>query len=267
MHSEFTQKLHTGRSMPTLGLGTWQLSKDTADIVVKALELGYRMIDTSGDYGTQPGIAKGLKKSDVDRSSIYIVTKVEEDEDAYKSAQKNVSELGLEYADLILIHRPPKGSAGQKLWEGLRRARDDGIVKDIGVSNYTIEQMQTLAESSSEMPTVNQIEWTPFGHSQDMLDFCQENDIIIQAYSPLTRTKRLDDKLVARLAKKYGKTPAQILIRWCLQIGCVPLPKANKRKHLEDNADVFDFEINQNDMAGLNKLNEHYSALGGLPYV
>jgi diketogulonate reductase-like aldo/keto reductase len=251
--------------MPVLGLGTWQLTDDTAGTIAKALELGYPMIDTSGDYGTQPGIGEGLKQSGAARDSFYLVTKVEETDDAYAAARKNLDELQLDFANLMLIHRPPDSGAGEELWQGLIRARDAGLTKDIGVSNYSIEQMQALAESSGEMPSVNQIEWSPFGHSEEILAYCQDNNIIIQAYSPLARSKRLDNDVLEDMASRYGKSTAQIIIRWNLQLGIIPIVKANREEHLKENIDVFDFVITDDDMATLNGLNEHYSALSSAP--
>jgi diketogulonate reductase-like aldo/keto reductase len=265
MNPQSTITLRTGRTMPVMGLGTWQLTIDTPGTVAYALELGYRMIDTSGDYGTQPGIAKGLRQSSVARSDVYIVTKVEATDDAYEAARRNVAELGLEYADLILIHHPPpsgSGDAGEELWEGLLRARSDGIAKDVGVSNYSVSLIRQLMKNSGEVPAVNQIEWSPFGYSEDMFFFCDENDIALQSYSPLTRGRRLGDDKLAAIATRYDKTPAQILIRWNLELGTIPLPKANHRNHLEENIDVFDFEISDDDSTRLNSLNEHYSSLG-----
>ncbi len=260
--------LHTGRKMPLIGLGTWELTDDTDEVIAKALEIGYPMIDTSGDYGTQPGIGEGLRKSGVRRGSVYIVTKVEETDDSYEAAKNNLGELGIDYVDLMLVHRPPKSGAGEELWEGLIRAKKEGLVKDIGVSNYPIELIESLSEQfPEEKPVVNQIEWSPFGHSVDMLEYCNDNDIIIQAYSPLTRAERLENPDLRKIAEAYGKDPAQILTRWNLQTGTVPLPKANDIGHLEENLDVFDFEINDDDMATLNSMNEHYSALESLPYV
>jgi 2,5-diketo-D-gluconate reductase A len=147
------------------------------------------------------------------------------------------------------------------------RARADGLVRDIGVSNYSIDLVEALAEATHEMPTVNQIEWSPFGHSDRVLEHARSNGIIIQAYSPLTRATRLSDNRLGEIAGKYGKSPAQLLIRWNLQRGTVPLPKANQSKHLGENIDVFDFEIAADDMAVLRSLNEEYSALGTLPYA
>src|SRR4051794_12869378 len=129
--------LASGRRMPVLGLGTWQLTLDTAGTVGHALDLGYRMIDTSGDYGTQPGVGEAVRRSSVPRAEIFLVTKVEEDDDSYEASQRNLDELGLDYVDLTLIHRPPKNNAGEQLWAGLIRARNEGLTRDIGVSNYT----------------------------------------------------------------------------------------------------------------------------------
>jgi diketogulonate reductase-like aldo/keto reductase len=266
MDQQSTVTLHTGRKMPVLGLGSWELTKDTAGTVQAAVGLGYRMIDTSGDYGTQPGIGKGLQQDGIDRRSIYLITKVEETDDAYEATRKDLRELQVAYADLMLIHRPPERGAGEELWRGLMRAKKDGLTKDIGVSNYTPELITELIDATGETPTVNQIEWSPFGHSDEMTRYCRKHKIVIQAYSPLTRGERLDDKQLQEIARGYGKTPAQVLIRWNLQRGTVPIPKANQKDHLKEDIDVFDFEIGSDDMASLDKLNERYSALGTLPY-
>lgn len=267
MSKDSTVQLHTGNAMPVFGLGTWQLTNDTAGSIAYALELGYPLIDTSSDYGTQPGIGAGIKQSKLVRESIYITTKVEETDDAYERTRSNLQELDIEYVDLMLIHRPPPEGAGEELWEGLIKAKKEGLIKDIGVSNYSIELIDQLIEASGEVPTVNQIEWSPFGHSKDMLKYCDEKKIVIQAYSPLTRAKRLDDQTLAQVGEKYRKSPAQVLIRWNLQFGTVPLPKANQKLHVEEDIDVFDFELTDEDMKLLNNLNEHYSSLGSLPYA
>jgi len=267
MDKDARVELLTGSLMPILGLGAWQLTHDTAGTIAYALESGYRMIDTSSDYGTQPGVGKGIKRSGIERGKLYIVTKVEEDDDAYERAEANLDELGLSYVDLLLIHRPPPDGAGEELWEGLIQAKEDGLTRDIGVSNYGVPLIESLIDFSDEVPVVNQIEWSPFGHSEEMLRYCTERDIIIQAYSPLTHGKRLNDKTLKQLADKYGKSPAQILIRWNLQLGTVPLPKANQREHVAENLDVFDFEISKEDMRLLSSLNETYSSLGSLSYI
>lgn len=252
--------------MPVFGLGTWQLTHDTAETVLFALQLGFSLIDTSSDYGTQSGIGWALKTADINREDIYVVTKVEETDDAYERTKTNLRELGLDYVDLMLIHRPPPKGAGESLWEGLIKAKETGLAMDIGVCNYSSRLIDRLIDTSSEIPAVNQIEWTPFGYSEDMKQYCEEKGIIIQAYSPLTRSKRLNDETLVRVAGKYNKTTAQILIRWNLQQDIVPIPKANHRRHLEENINVFDFELSDRDIELINGLNQHYSSLGFLLY-
>lgn len=267
MDTNSTLRLRTGRSMPVIGLGTWQLTNNTAGAVEEALRLGYRMIDTSSDYGTQPGIGEAINRSGIARDEIYLVAKVEQDDRAFEATRKYLGEMDREYADLMLIHRPPPGGAGRRLWEDLIKARDEGLTRDIGVSNYSAAQIDDLVDATGETPAVNQIEWSPFGWDVEMLDYCRERDIVIQAYSPLTRATRLDDQRLAGMAALYDKTPAQVLVRWDLQLGVAPLPKANQKRHQEENINVFDFKIREEHMAALGAFNERYSALGSLPYV
>jgi 2,5-diketo-D-gluconate reductase A len=262
-----TIRLNSGRRMPAMGCGTWQLSHHTTETVLQALRLGYRMLDTAGDYHTQRGIGEALRQSELPRDAVFVITKVEPSEDAYEAVRRNLGELKLDYADLVLVHRPPERGVGEVMWQELRRAKRERLTREIGVSNYSIEQIEELVYRTGELPAVNQIEWSPFGHSPRMLDFCHDNGIVIQAWSPLTRGSRLNDDKLASMAARYGRTPAQLLIRWNLQLGVVPLPKANHVQHLEDNLHVFDFEITQPDMAKLRALNEHFSALSRLQYL
>lgn len=267
MDPQSTIALHTGSEMPVLGLGTWLLTHDTAGTVAHALDLGYRMIDTAADYGSQPGIGEAVRRRQVDRAELYVVTKVEETDEPHEAARAYLREIGLDYADLTLIHRPPPGGAGAELWEELIRVKRDGLAVDIGVSNYAMDRIDELSRATGEVPAVNQVEWSPFGFSAHFLERSRQAGIVVQAYSPLTRARRLDDPTLLDVGARYGKSPAQILIRWNLQRGTVPLPKANRRTHLEENIGVFDFRISEDDIARLNSLNEHYSSLGVLPYV
>lgn len=265
--SQQTITLRSGHKMPALGLGTWQLTDHTADTVVAALDKGYRMIDTSGDYGTQPGIGKGLGRTSLDRADIFIVTKVEETDDAYAATRKNLEELGIDYADLVLIHRPPQQGAGEDLWRGLIRAKEEGLARDIGVSNYSTDKIDALIAATGETPVVNQIEWSPMGHSDAMRRYADDKDMVIQAYSPLTRATKLSEGDLKKMADKYGKTPAQLILRWNIQSGTVPLPKASRTDHMEENIHVFDFEIDDDDMRTIDAMNTHYSVFGQLPYA
>ena len=268
MHKTTTLSLHTGNTIPVIRLGTWQLTPNTSQTIIKALGMGYPMIDTSGDYSTQPGIGQGIKQSGVSRDNFYLVTKVEETNNAYDATLKNLKELDLEYVDLMLIHRPPPTGFGAELWEGLIKAKKEGLVKDIGVSNYSIAQIESLAHASGEMPTVNQIEWSPFGYSPEMLKFAQKHNLIIQAYSPLTRGQQLNHPKLNQIAAQHQRIPAQILLRWNIQLGTVPLPKANSINHLQQNLNIFDFELSEAEMQALQELNTESSSLGSkLQYV
>jgi len=152
------------------------------------------------------------------------------------------------------------------LWRGLIRAKQEELARDIGVSNYSIGQIDSLIRATGETPAVNQIEWSPFGHSAQLWEYCRKREIAIQAHSPLTHGNRLGDDTLRTIAKRYRKTSAQLLIRWNLQLGVVPLPKANRLEHQLEDLEVFDFEISAADMTVLASLNERYSALGSLPY-
>jgi len=255
--------------MPAIGLGTWRLQGDGAtQTVAQALKLGYRLIDTSGNYHNQAAVGQGIRDSGAERGQLFIVTKVEAGEDGYDATAADIAELGLKYVDLMLIHWPPPGDIGLKQWQGLQRARDAGLARSIGVSNYSIQQMQALAEQSGELPAVNQIEWSPFGFSPEMLDFCQREEIVIMAYSPLTRTAQLQTPPVPQLADIHHKTPAQIALRWAIQKGALPIPKASSRPHLQENLAVFDFELSAAEMGQLDALNQYTSVISQhLPYL
>jgi 2,5-diketo-D-gluconate reductase A len=263
-----TLTLAGGAEMPALGLGTWQLTgEDAAAGIEHALSIGYRLIDTSGDYGNQPRIAEALRSSPVSREEVFLISKVEEDEDTHASTQDKLEELAVERLDLCLLHRPPPSGAGEALWEGLIAAKADALTREIGVSNYSSAQIDRLIEATGERPAVNQVEWSPFGYSDELLAHASRNEIAIQAYSPLTRGERLADETVRELGSRHGKTPAQVLLRWSLQVGAAPIPKASSPAHREENANLFDFELDDGEMRRLGALNEHYSALAGLPYV
>ena len=269
MNAASTISLLNGNKMPVMGLGTWKLTgEDCLRAVSMALELGYRMIDTASNYHNHQEVGQAIKSSRIPRNGIFLTTKVEENDDAFTATQDYLEELQQKYADLMLIHWPPRSGAGEQLWRGLIRARNSGLAKNIGVSNYTIEQMKQLIKTTGEVPAVNQIEWSPFGHSMEMLRFCRDNGIIIQAYSPLTHGERFEEGLIHEMAQKYGKTAAQIVIRWDIQHKIVPVIKATSRQHLKENIGMFDFEISNEDMRALDGLNEEFSALGGrLQYV
>lgn len=260
--------LHTGAVMPALGLGTWQLTGGDARTGIEhALELGYRLVDTADDYFNQAEVGAAIRASPLDRDQVFLTSKVEEDEDAYEGTEARLRDLGEDYLDLCLIHRPPPDGAGEDLWEGLLEARSDGLIRDAGVSNYTAEQVDRICEETGEPPTVNQLEWTPFGHSAELLAHHRELGVVVQAYSPLTRARRLGDAVVGEIASAHGRSPAQVLLRWALQLGTPPVPKAASAAHREENAAVFDFELDAAEMEQISALDEGWSSLAGLPYA
>ena len=259
--------LRTGREIPVIGLGSWMLTSHTAESVQHAFEIGYVMVDTSADYQTQAGIGKAMRRHDLPRDSLYIVMKVEPEEHGYHATVKNLADLKLAYADLVLIHRAPEKGVGEKLWKQLMQARDDGLTRDIGVCSYKLEKLQALADATGELPAVHQLEWSPFGHSLDMLSYCGAQQVVLQAYCPLTRGKRLKDERLAPIARKHGKSPAQVILRWNLQHGVAPIPKAYREDHQRDNLDIFDFALDEIDMGALDGFNEHFSALEKLEYL
>lgn len=265
MNKDSKITLRSGNKMPIIGLGTWELTEDTAETVMDALEMGYRMIDTSSDYNTQPEVGAAIRASGLEREQIFLVAKVEEDDEAYQATKDYLQEMQQEYADLMLIHRPPSSGAGEQLWQGLIKAKREGLAKDIGVSNYSIQQIQALIEATGEIPAVNQIEWSPFGYSVEMLDFCRLHGIVVQAYSPLTRGERLDDDTVVAIADKYETSPAAVLIRWAIELNTVPIIKASKLEHMQENLEALDIELDSEDMDKLSELNEQFSALSDKP--
>jgi 2,5-diketo-D-gluconate reductase A len=263
-----TLSLGTGTEMPRLGLGTWQLSGPGATEAIRyAIALGYRLLDAAFDYGSEEHIAAALGAPGVDRDELFLIDKVEEHEDARAATERRCRSLGVERLDLCLIHRPPPSGAGEQLWEGLIAAREHGRAREIGVSNYSIDQLERLIAATGVIPVVNQIEWTPFGHSGDVLEHARARGIVVQAYSPLTRGERLDDGTIGGIAASHDKSAAQVILRWNLQTGTAPVPKAAAHRHLEENIEVFDFELDREQMRRLDALNSHYSSLGGLPYV
>lgn len=271
-----TVELRTGRHMPVLGLGTWQLSENTAATIDTALLLGYRLIDTASHYDTQFAVGEALVRNGAARDSLYIITKVRAGDDVLPAVKHNLVQLQMLYADLVLLERPEvvegqfvadqlppepvQPPAGADLWAALVQARREGLTRDIGVSSYTPGLVDQLIKKTGEVPAVNQVEWSPFGYSRSMWKHAQANGILIQACSPLTRGERLDDAALHRIGKRHGKTPAQVMLRWSVQLGAVPIPKANQVAHLQENLDIFDFQLTDSEMERLSGLNEHYSS-------
>lgn len=254
--------LNCGIEMPVLGLGTFQseTGKATQDAVRWALEAGYRHIDTAAAYRNEQDVGIAVRDSGIVREQMFITTKIWNSNQGYEPALRAYDEslrrLGMEYIDLFLIHWPIKGTH-QDTWRALTRLYEEGRCRAVGVSNYMVRHLQQIQTASPLLPAVNQFEISPFGARQALVAFCQEKGIQVESYSPLARGRKLDNPVVGQLARKYGKSPAQVLIRWGLQKGFVVIPKSVHRERIIENADVFDFSIQDEDMQLLANLDEN----------
>ncbi|MFX1472507.1 MAG: aldo/keto reductase [Promethearchaeota archaeon] len=257
-----TLELNNGVKIPIFGLGTYHSTgAGIIDIIAGALQLGYRHIDTAAFYGNEREIGEAVRKSGIDRGEIFITTKLWNDDHGYDNAlaafNASLDKLGLDYVDLYLIHFPVYGKR-QESWRALEQIFGDGRARAIGVSNYMEWHLKELLENSESVPSVDQVEFHPFLYQRNLLDFCNSKDIRLEAYSPLTKGRRLHDQTLGELAREYDRTPAQILIRWSLQHDLIVIPKSTNPVRIRENADVFDFSISREDMERLNALDEGF---------
>jgi diketogulonate reductase-like aldo/keto reductase len=253
--------LTSGAQIPQVGLGVYQSTPGAAtrDAVTAALELGYRHIDTARIYQNEADVGAAIKASSVPRDQVFVTTKLWNDDHGYDEALRaldaSLERLGFDYVDLYLIHWPVPDRRRES-WRALERAFADGRARAIGVSNYLVQHLRELLGEAKVMPHVNQIELSPFLQRRDTRELCRKHGIVIEAYSPLTRGDRLAHPTVVALARAAGRTPAQVLLRWGIQHGCVVLPKSNRRDRISENAAVFDFALDAKAMATLDGLEE-----------
>ncbi|MBL8994346.1 MAG: aldo/keto reductase [Spirochaetia bacterium] len=258
-----TQKLNNGVDIPYFGLGVWSAPKgaDTENAVRWALEAGYRHIDTARAYNNEEDVGRAIRDSGIPRKEIFVTTKLARGEMGYdrtlRAFDESMDRLNLGFIDLYLIHWPTPESRKES-WRALEKIAESGRARSIGVSNYTIPHLSELLKDSKVVPAVNQVELSPFLSQQKLRDFCAKHNILVEAYSPLTRGVKLCHPVVVEVAGKYKKTPGQILIRWCLEHDLVVFPKSIHQERIVENAGVFDFEIAAPDMAELDALNEDF---------
>ncbi len=256
-----TATLHNGVKMPWLGLGVWRVSEgnEVESAVKAAIRAGYRSIDTAAIYKNEEGVGKAIKESGVSREELFVTTKVWNADQGYDSTlvafEESRKKLGLEYIDLYLVHWPVKGKF-KDTWKALEKLYHDGAVRAIGVSNFQIHHLQDVMADCTIKPMVNQVEYHPLLIQRELLAFCKENQIQMEAWSPLMQGN-LDQPLLHELSQKYGKSPAQIVLRWDLQNGVVTIPKSITESRIIENADIFDFELSAEDMEKISGLNQN----------
>jgi len=251
-----------GLDLPRLGLGVFQTPPGTVTrtAVAWALEAGYRAIDTAAMYGNEEDVGVAVRESGLPREEIVVTTKLWFSDHGFEPAQAaaraSQAKLGLGPIDLYLIHWPRANSPADRLgsWRALERLQRDGVVRTIGVSNYSIRHLEELREHSDVVPSVNQVEFHPFVYDPEFLRYHARHGIVVEAYSPLTRGRKLDDPRVARVASAHSKSPAQVLLRWGLQHDLVVLPKSIRRERIRENADLFDFSLSPAEMEALDGL-------------
>lgn len=264
-----TVKLNTGAEMPAIGLGTWEIvpNRKAKSAVLTALDAGYRLIDTAKIYGNEKGIGDGLSEASVERKDIFITTKLWQGEQGYDKAHKafntSLKLLGTGYIDLYLIHWPGGSGDRHESWRALTEIYGSGYAKAIGVSNFTVRHLEQLKQSSAVTPTVNQVEFHPYIYKQQgqLLEYCRTEGIVIEAYSPLAhgliKNQHVKDPTVlAEIGARYGKSAAQVVLRWCVQHGTVPLPRSVNPEHTHDNIDIFDFELSSVEIEQINNLSD-----------
>ena len=250
-----TRVLADGTEIPLLGLGVWQVpeGRECDDAVGWALEAGYRHIDTAQAYGNERSVGRALRDSGVPREEVFITTKFfPRHQDPAAEAERSLERLGVEFVDLYIIHWPEGGPTWA--WDGMQRARESGHARSIGVSNFSIAELDELIAVADVAPTVDQVQFSPFEYRRRLLEACEERGVVIEAYSPLGTGRHLDDRTVAEIADRLGRTPAQVLIRWSVQRELVVLPKSTHRERIAQNAEVFDFTLSAEDMAALDAL-------------
>lgn len=254
-------KLNNDVSMPSLGFGTWQIpdGKEVIEAVSSALEAGYRLIDTARIYRNESGVGKAIASSGIPREEIFVTTKLWNDDQGYDSALKafdaSLERLGLDYIDLYLIHWPATDMRGES-WRALQHLYKSGRAKSIGVSNYTVRHLQELLDNSEVVPAVNQVEYHPFLYQdqRELLAFCGQKGIAVEAYSPLAHARDTHHPILMEVADRYHKSPAQVMLRWAIAQGTVPIPKSSHAGRMAENIDIFDFELDENDIKHINQL-------------
>lgn len=255
-------KFHDGNSIPQLGFGIWQVATDiAADVVQSALETGYRLIDGAYLYDNEEGLGEGLRRSGVPREQVFITTKVWNNEQgrdkARASVERSLKSIGVDQLDLVLIHWPvPSQDLYVETWEAFIEMRNEGLMRSIGVSNFNADHVERIIAETGEVPVLNQIELNPELQQPEMRAFNANHGIVTQAWTPLGNARSFEATPIVAAASRTGKSPAQVIIRWHLQLGNAVIPRSIKPARQAENFDVFDFELTDAEMAAIASIDE-----------
>lgn len=256
-------KLNSGTTIPPVALGLWRIKKEQecVEAVKAALEAGYRHFDTAQIYGNEQFLGRALQEAGVKREDVFITTKIWNEnmywDDVMESFDESLEKLQMPYVDLLLLHFPVT-ELRRPAWRQLELLHKNGQAKAIGVSNYMIDHLKELLSECDVEPAVNQIELHVFLQQPELVEFCQQQGIVVEAYSPLAHGEGMDDPVLQELAKKHNKSTAQIMLRWCIEVGTVPLPKSTHADRISENFAVFDFTLDDDDMTKLKTLDRNY---------
>jgi diketogulonate reductase-like aldo/keto reductase len=247
--------LADGTVMPLLGLGVWQVPDGPACVqaVRAALELGYRHIDTAQAYGNEASVGRALRESGISRDEVFITTKFYPGRrDPLREAAYSIERLGVDYVDLYVVHWP--GGGATWAWPGMEAAQERNYASAIGVSNFDVDELDQVLAGASAAPVINQVQFNPSAYRRGLLDACTQRGVALEAYSPLGTGRQLGDPVAGAVAGRVGRSPAQVLLRWCVQRGIPVVAKSTNRDRIAENAQIFDFELAAADMAQLDAL-------------
>jgi diketogulonate reductase-like aldo/keto reductase len=250
------RELAGGVRMPLLGLGVWQMAAgpETEQAVEWALEAGYRHVDTASMYRNEQSVGAALRRSGLPREDVFVTTKLMPGRpSAARELEKSLSRLGLDCVDLYLIHWPLP-LANTRMWRQLQALQESGQARAIGVSNFGRDRLARLIGSAGRTPAVNQVQFSPYHYRRRLLEYCLEQGVVFEAYSPLARGRGLHDPTITAVAERLDRTPAQVMLRWAIQHQAVVIPKSSQKEHIRSNAQLFDFELSDAEMQTLNAL-------------